>query len=191
MADKTIPSADFLRQIFDYNPETGELRWKPKTPDMFNDGGWWKYRPEEQCKRWNARRGNKIATRNEQQGYATVFVSGRLMKAHRVIWCMMTGEFPKGQIDHINGIRDDNRWSNLRDVPKIVNALNQRRHRTNKSGVTGVRYMKHTGKYGAYIGHNNKIRHLGSFSSFDDAVAARLKAEKELGYHPNHGNTVS
>jgi hypothetical protein len=99
----------------------------------------------------------------------------------------MTGEMPKGQVDHINGDRADNRWENLRDVPKLLNALNQKRHSTNKSGVTGVRFAAHTNKWMAYIGHDNRMHHLGVFDTLEEAAEARWEAEEQLGFHESHG----
>jgi len=187
MAANRIPSADYLREILDYNPETGELKWKPKRPDMFNDGGWWKYRPEAQCARYNEKRSGKIADYQESQKYRCLYIDGKSYKSHRVIWCIVTGRWPSGQIDHINGVRDDNRWNNLRDVPKLINAKNQRKHKTNTSGVTGVSYVKHISKYIAYIGSNNKMIRIGYYETLEEAAKARKEAEIKHGFHPNHG----
>lgn len=87
-----------------------------------------------------------------------------------------------GSIDHINGDRDDNRISNLRDVPQVINQRNQGRHRSNKSGRTGVCWGTKRQCWLAYIKVNDRQIALGGFSKFDDAVKARIAAEKKYGF---------
>lgn len=108
--------------------------------------------------------------------------------AHRVAWFLYTGEDPLGlQIDHINGIRCDNRRENLRLVTIQENNKNQRVQVNNKSGVVGVGWHKASGKWLAQISSKGKRVHLGTFSSKTDAAAARKAAEIEYAFHPNHG----
>jgi len=185
MAMKPIPDADTLRQLLSYDPETGEFRWKERTPAMFKNGA--KYRPESLCKRWNTAHSGKIANTVSVKGYAIVIIWKQRLFAHRVIWKMMTGADPCGEVDHINGTRTDNRWVNLRDVPRVVNARNQRRHSRNKSGITGVRFREEMGKWTANIRYNNRQIYLGCYTTKEEAAAARAGAERALGYHPNHG----
>jgi len=107
-----------------------------------------------------------------------------------VIWAIFYGEWPSGQVDHINGVRDDNRIVNMRDVSHQDNCRNAARPRTNTSGVSGVVWDKPHKKWRAEIRANGKMKNLGRFAIFDDAVAVRKSAEVEYGYHPNHGRPM-
>jgi hypothetical protein len=109
---------------------------------------------------------------------------------HRICWFMTYGRWPHYQLDHINGVRTDNRMSNLREVSSAENCRNRSIQADNKSGVTGVSWHKKYGRWSAYIGHNGKLIYLGMFDRFEDAVAARKAAEVLYGYHQNHGLTA-
>jgi hypothetical protein len=169
-----------------YNPETGKFTYKVATADMFGDGKR-HMTAEARAKVWNTKNAEREAGSVDGQGYVVMCVGSKIYKAHRLAFLLMTGEMPKGQVDHINGDRADNRWENLRDVPKLLNALNQKRHSTNKSGVTGVRFAAHTNKWMAYIGHDNRMHHLGVFDTLEEAAEARWEAEEQLGFHESHG----
>jgi HNH endonuclease/AP2 domain len=99
----------------------------------------------------------------------------------------MTGHLPTLEIDHINGDRDDNRWINLRQVTASVNMKNLPLPRTNKSGTPGVIWHKRDEKWQASIKVDRRTVHLGYFESKQDAIAARKVAERQYGFHPNHG----
>ncbi len=107
--------------------------------------------------------------------------------SHRAAWAIYYGEYPKNHIDHINGVRTDNKIINLRDVTRSENQRNMKTHKHNTSGHTGVGFHKKTEKWRANIWKNNKQIHLGLFDDFEGAVAARKSAEKKYNYHPNHG----
>lgn len=107
--------------------------------------------------------------------------------AHRLAWLYVYGEFPTDCIDHINGIKTDNRISNLRDVSNQTNMKNQKRRNTNKSGITGVFWHKTNKMWTSTISVNYKQIHLGSFSTKEDAISARKTAEIKYKYHQNHG----
>jgi hypothetical protein len=92
----------------------------------------------------------------------------------------MTGKWPKGVIDHIDGIKSDNRWDNLRDVTKGQNAHNSRLNKNNKSGHTGVSFRSDSGKWRAIIRLNGKLKNLGQYDTAEDAVNAREKFEREF-----------
>lgn len=182
-----LPSPETLRKLLDYNPETGGLTWNPRTPDLFNGG---KNDPEHVCARWNSRLAGKPAfTAGNGHGYFRGAIFNRKFSAARVIWAMETGAWPTGQIDHINGIRTDNRIKNLRDVSHAENMRNHARQKRNSSGVTGVHFNKAQGKWVASIHANGKSLHLGYFTSKSDATVARRSAEREHGFHENHGRT--
>lgn len=97
------------------------------------------------------------------------------------------GTLLENAIDHINGIKDDNRIANLRQVSDEENARNKKRHFRNKSGVMGVTWSKADKKWRVRIGVSGKYKCLGSFHSLEEAISVRKKAEHDLGYHENHG----
>ncbi len=129
----------------------------------------------------------RIAGSPNMDGYLRVKINNVLFRVHRVIWLIAYGEWPKGQIDHINGIRDDNRIENLRDVTVQGNQRNQHIRTDNSSGVPGVRLEN--GKWRVRIKIDGKYISVGRFQDFDSAVAARKDAEAIYGFHPNHGAT--
>ena len=128
----------------------------------------------------------EIATRSHGCGYLYVHINKKRYFAHRIIYMYMTGCFPK-QVDHINHIRDDNRWENLRDVGSRENSINTSLSKNSKTNVNGVCMHKPTGKYRAYIMVNRKHIHLGLFNSITEAKEARHKADVTYGFHGNHG----
>jgi hypothetical protein len=156
-----------------YNPDTGKLTWRGK-PLRFG----------KISKRFAGKEaGNKM----KPAGYVQVQVDGVNYRAHRLIWYMQTGSWPKGDIDHINGVRDDNRWENLRDVDRMTNLRNMRQ-RINP--VSGVSKGGRSSNWRAYIQIEGKYVHLGVFDCYCEAVKARKKAEKHYGFHENHGRFV-
>jgi len=97
-----------------------------------------------------------------------------MLKVHRLIWFIHYGELPNFTIDHINGNRSDNRIVNLRDVTVQENNKNR------KKKSTGVFFNKNRSKWQSYICSNNKTTYLGIFDKKEDAIKARLIAEKDL-----------
>lgn len=112
-------------------------------------------------------------------GYLAFAVDGVKYKAHRLAWLYMTGEWPKGLIDHKNGVKGDNRFDNLREASQAQNMRNQGLQAHNSSGFTGVYWNKCAAKWQAYIKVDRKVRYLGIFEVKEDAVAARRVAEIE------------
>jgi hypothetical protein len=119
---------------------------------------------------------------SKSQGYLRIKIDDASYLAHRIAWFLHYGEWPKGEIDHINRVRDDNRICNLRDVSKSENQRNATRQHNNKSGVSGVGYSHEKRKWVARINCENKRKYLGSFECFGQAVSARRKAEQSNGY---------
>lgn len=127
-----LPTPEELNSVLRCEPITGKLFWRERTPDMFEGGT---YSAERRCKGWNTRYANKEAlTDYNGKGYRKGKVLGRQYRANRVIWAMFHGVWPKHEIDHINGIRDDNRISNLRDVTRVENLRNRRFNRSKTDG---------------------------------------------------------
>jgi hypothetical protein len=180
-----LPSPELMRKLLRYEHETGKLFWLFRTPDMFSNGS---QTAEQRCALWNGRYGNKEALcSTDLGGYKHGRIFHRMVTAHRVIWAIYYGAWPTGNIDHINGNPADNRISNLRQVSHKENMRNQKRRSDNKSGAVGVSWRERDHKWRAYISDVSGAKHLGSFLSKDDAIAARAEAEKRLGYHENHG----
>jgi hypothetical protein len=100
---------------------------------------------------------------------------------------MKTGKWPDTEIDHINGNRADNRFENLRQVSHQENGKNTKRYASNRSGFAGVGRTTNPSKWRARIRVNGKLVHLGVFDSAEDARTARKAAEKQFGFHENHG----
>lgn len=132
------------------------------------------------------RRGT-IAGAIMRSGHIQIRVCGSLHYAHRLAWVYMTGEWPEAEIDHINGVPSDNRWSNLRDVCRTTNAQNLRKPKvTGRSGFLGVSLRKDTGRYQAFITVERKRKTLGCYATAEDAHAAYLEAKRQL----HEGNTL-
>lgn len=185
MTKKALPPAETLHQLLSYNPETGELFWKHRPIEMFEGDG--VYPAERRWKSWNTRHaGTRALSYEDDRGYLVGAVFHQNHKAHRVIWAMMTGEWPN-HIDHLNGNPKDNRWVNLKDGDRSANMSNRKLSSNNKSGAHGVSFAQSHQRWIARIQHNGKRIGLGSYRNREDAVAARKAAEKTYGYLPTHG----
>lgn len=188
MAAKPLPSPELLRQLLRYEPETGKLFWR-KRPSSFFKGG--KQTPEHNAAIWNGKYAGKEALAcHDSDHYCHGHIFNQKADAHRVIWTMLVGPITSGEIDHINGIRHDNRLCNLRNVPRAENTKNACVRKDNISGITGVK-RRVGGKWLAVITSNGKVIHLGCFDHIEDAARARKAAERTLGFHPNHGRPRS
>jgi hypothetical protein len=117
-----------------------------------------------------------------KRGYRVVRVFGELYPAHRLCWLIAHKEWPSGEIDHINGVRDDNRLCNLRDVTQSTNQRNAKRRTDNISGVVGLSFHKVTQKWQARIWTDAGRVHLGIYGDWFEAVCARKSAEVKHGY---------
>jgi hypothetical protein len=126
---------------------------------------------------------------SKYDGYIQIRVENKLYRAHHLAWLYCFGYLPR-ELDHINGIRVDNRIENLREVTHAENGRNTKRHSTNTSGVTGVYYNKINKYWVAQIRINYKTIYLGCFKDIEDAILARKAAETEFGFHPNHGRII-
>lgn len=188
MMCRAIPNRETLRALLDYDPSTGELRWRPRPVEMFLAGT--RRSPLRAQSSWNGHYAGKLALNSEIHGYRCGHIFGESQRAHRVIWKWMTGEEPD-TIDHINGNGSDNRWANLRSIPRAENARNVCLPRTNTSGRVGVSYRRSKDRWIAQISANGRKVMLGTYRTKQEAIRAREKAERELGYHPNHGRRAA
>lgn len=183
---KPMPANERLHQLLEYNADTGVLKWRERDASSFaaTDGR----SPAGNANHWNSMRAGKAAgCRHKVTGYVTVDVDQVKLKAHRLIWAMMTGEAPD-VVDHINGDRADNRWANLRNASAQVNAKNKRLYANNSSGMMGVSFHKRDKVWQVKINAApGEEVHLGSYDTRAEAVAARIAGEILLSYHANHG----
>jgi hypothetical protein len=130
-------TASRLRELLDYEPATGIFRWKVRRPGA-------KAAPDAQAGYV------QISLRSKDIGYRRIRVEGRKYRAYRLAWLWMTGAWPRGQIDHANLKKDDDRWSNLRGAPsQSAQSANRGRPHINKVGFKGVTFEK--GKFRAQI----------------------------------------
>lgn len=168
-------TSEEVKSLLHYDPETGRLTWLRREGDS------------QGIKYFNTRFSGKEAGRMDKYGYRAIIIQGKDYLAHRLAWLYVHGEWPENEIDHINGIRDDNRIQNLRSVTHRVNARNLATPKNNTSGRIGVSWNRRDGKWAARIKNQGRLIYLGYFDSFEDACTAREAAEVEFGFHPNHG----
>ncbi len=157
-----------VRELLDYDPEMGE----------FTRTG-----TRQGCKQ------GKTGSVSKTTGYLRICIDYKEYLAHRLAWLLCCGEWPKGQIDHINQDRLDNRISNLRDVGFTENGRNKGIQTNNSTGVTGV--YRARDKYQTVIRVNGVIHYLGAYKTLDEARKVRKKAERKFGFSPRHGTTES
>lgn len=176
-----------VSDLLKYDPDRGLLFWLPRPVEMFSNaflGSDWAAR------KWNTRyAGQEAFTAIDGRGYRYGQIYKRPYRAHRVAWLLFHGSWPDYEIDHINGVRTDNRIDNLRDVPCGINRKNCQLRSDNKSGVPGVSWMPSKNQWRARIHTDGKEIHLGYFDDFETAAEARSCAEKDSDFHPNHGRS--
>ena len=146
-----------VRELLHYNPQTGVLKWKV-TP------------------RANVKAGQHAGS-VDSNGRLMVMIDKTSHHSGRLIWLWMMGKWPLGVVDHRDRNTLNNRWKNLRDVTQRVNAQNRVVNKTSKSGVRGVYQPKGTSRWHVQIGVDGKRIHVGYYSSFEEAIAARKVAE--------------
>ena len=156
-----------LRQLLAYDMDTGIFVWRVSRGRMAKVGD--------------------VAGHLHTDGYIRIVVDQKSYKAHRLSFLYMTKSFPCNDIDHINHVRNDNRWANLRIASKAVNSRNRSLQYNNTSGVGGVTFYKSFNKWVAYITANGKREYLGNYIEKWDAVCARKRAEFGYEFHKNHG----
>lgn len=161
---KPMLTAGRLRELLDYNPETGELVWRVNPPRK---------------KDFVGRRAGRCLV----SGYMGLCIAQQHLLAHRAVWLYVHGEWPAGQIDHINGNRSDNRIENLRDVSQKMNLQNRREARASKKtsnflGVFPVESKKNP--WGCAIRVDRKKIHIGVFPTEEAAHIAYVEEKRRL-----------
>jgi hypothetical protein len=152
-------SQELLKSVLRYDPETGNFFWLKRVACCIHVGD--------------------VAGSTDGRGYQEIMFGGRSYQSHNLAWLYMTGVWPK-LIDHKNRIRNDNRWDNLREASRSVNAQNKSILSKNNSGLLGVN--RNRKRFGAQIMIDGKNKYIGTFDTPELAHAAYLKAKREL--HP-------
>jgi len=166
----TLPSQAELKELLEYDSVSGVFRWKVVS-------------------NYRVHIGDEAGTVSPgEKPYIRIGINHQIYRAHRLAWMMHYGEDPGDlQIDHINGVHDDNRIVNLRLVDTVGNCRNMRMRPDNSSGMTGVSFNTQKQKWFANITVNRSRIFLGSFKLKRHAIAARKDANLAYGFHENHG----
>lgn len=158
-------TAKYLRSRLTYDPQNGQLYYKPKFSG-------------ERLALWNGKNAGKPAGHFSTEGYVYVSIDGVSIAAHHVVWVMAFGKF-EGTLDHRDRCRHNNTLANLRIATVTQQAQNSVRRRDNKSGVRGV-WLTNNGRYRTSIKINRRTIDLGRYKTLEEAAAVRRDAEKRL-----------
>ena len=160
MSKPTTITSELLRSVVRYEPETGAFYWLvDRGPKHVGD------------------RAGTIT----QQGYRQLTINTIAARANRMAHLYMTGSHPVGQMDHINGDRQDDRWENLRDVTPSMNMQNRKAAQaTNKSGLLGVFFLRRKNKWTARLRRRGVDHYIGHFDTPEQAHAAYLAKKRKV-----------
>lgn len=147
-------------KLFSYDKESGKLYWKIKPNDRTHVG--------TEC-------GHIMNC-----GYKHISYKGKKYLAHRLIWFIQNAVWPEKQLDHINGLKLDNRLENLREVTNRMNANNLKQHR--QGHLVGSSFDKRRNKWQSYIKLDKVRKHLGYFQTQLEAHSTYINKCKELGF---------
>lgn len=144
-------TSERLRQLVVYLPENGVFIWVKKT---------------------GRSSAGSVAGRSHNRGYWRIDLDKKGYLAHRLAWLYMTGQWPRNEIDHINHIRNDNRWSNLREATHSQNGQYTGIRSYNTTGYKGIVWHKHDKRWQAQICVNGRYQYLGHFKTAEAAAEA-------------------
>jgi len=160
-----------VRRVLSYDSETGILRWRLTT---------------HRC----VQKGRVAGFIHKLMGYRIIGINKCRYLSHRLAWLHYYGVWPEDQLDHLNGVRADNRISNLIEANQSQNGKNKKLPNTNTTGRIGVYWYPRYGKWLAQIKVDGLAIHGGYFDTFEDAVKKRKKMEDQYGFNINHGRIV-
>ena len=146
-----------LKEVLDYDPETGIFRWKTKKPGIPKD--------------------RVFAGRPGIRGYIRIMLNGRIYGAHHLAWLYTYGKFPDKYLDHKNGITSDNWITNLREATASQNAANRK---VCRNGLKGAYWHKNRREWSSAMNKDGNRIHLGWFKTELDAHAAYVEAASRL-----------
>jgi hypothetical protein len=158
MGNRMSITQERLKELLDYDPETGVFLWKEK--------------------RGSAAAGSRAGCL-DHHGHRLIRVDRNLYRAGRLAWLHVHGELPE-EVDHRNRIRDDDRLKNLRPSTRPQNCQNTGKHRDNTSGHKGVFWVKREKRWMVQIRANGKTHYLGHFDEKSRAVTAAREAYEQL-----------
>lgn len=165
-----------VKKLIDYNPESGVFLWKRRGVWVVERG----WQSDLARRKFNAKYvGAPCLTSLDKDGYLRGHIMGEhpkggIFRAHRVAYAVMVGEWPTETVDHVNRIRADNRWENLREASRAEQQRNRGVQANNTSGFSGVHYNKRNARWVARIRRGGKDIFLGSFPNKRSAIAARV-----------------
>lgn len=164
-AKKRTLTREQLLMALSYDPVSGEFRWLTRA---------------DQTGQWNGRFAGKVAGWTTRFGYRAIEINGDRHYAHRLAFLAMTGRWPKDEIDHVNLVKDDNRWDNLREATRSDNGANKAVRKDSSTGFKGVQYHKKAGRFAARITARGTVYNLGLFDTPEEASAIYAAAAKAL-----------
>lgn len=181
MADKADITPKVLRQLIAIDEETSLMTWKARDESFFKSPAL--------ANAWNDQwAGKPLGLSTNPIGYQKVGILKVNFMAHRVVFALIKGRWPDGDIDHINRNKKDNRIENLREVTPTQNNCNVGLTKANTSGFKGVSWVKKSNKWRAAIRLGNKNIWLGQYDDIEKAAeayaTASAKYHKEFGYVP-------
>jgi HNH endonuclease len=160
MSDKPVVTRQLLLDVFDYNPDTGVFKWK-------------------QAIARKSKIGERAGSVSKHLGYRILRFANHQEYEHRMAWFYVYGRMPEGDIDHINGVKNDNRICNLREATRSKNMLNLLKpNKNNKTGLLGVHRVGN--RFASRITINGKTKHLGCFGTPEEAHKRYLEWKKHL-----------
>ena len=163
---KNSITQDELKAMLNYNPESGDFTWR------VNRRG---HAGKSQA--------GMLAGSRRPDGRLIIAINGKKYLASRLAWFFSYGTWPNPTVDHINGDSTDDRLANLREADFQQQVQNRKVQKNSASGYPGVYWYKASNRWQAKIKHNRKERSLGYYLDLFDAIAARMRAERELHTH--------
>lgn len=158
---RDVVTADHLREVLGYDPLTGLFTWRQSLRGPRSAG--------------------RLAGCVDRKGYIVICIDGVSCMAHRLAFLYMTGEWPDALVDHVDGVKGNNRWANLRASDSVLNAQNRRKPRSgNTAGALGVSWHKRRRRFRAEITVSGRCHWLGWFKDREEAAAAYLSAKRRL-----------
>jgi hypothetical protein len=151
-----------VNEYLTYDPDTGKLYQRKKRPRI---------------------QVGSLAGCVRPKGYRYIELEGRKYPAHHIVWLLETGAAPIKSLDHIDGDKDNNKFSNLREVTTKQNSENRGKQRNNKTGYKGVSFNSRLQKYVAQIQHNSQAIYIGLYPTAYEAHLAYENKAKELFTH--------